>query len=113
MQEVITNAQTGEVTIREFTPEEVAARLQAAQAAERAAMVCSPLQGRLVLGEAVCAAVDALAADPATPWAMRQTVANATEWRRNSQTITELGYLLGYTEAQMDDLFRAAMSVQV
>ena len=86
---------------------------QAVLAAERAAMVCSRLQGRLVLGEATCAAIDAMAADPATPWAMRQTIANAIEWRRNSQSITELGYLLGYTDEQMDDLFRAAMGVAV
>lgn len=81
--------------------------------AERAAMVCSRLQGRLVLGEATCAAIDAIAADPLTPWAMRQTIANAIEWRRTSQAMTELGYLLGYTDAQMDELFRAAMTVQV
>ena len=84
-----------------------------ALAAERAAMVCSRLQGRLVLGEATCAAIDALAADPETPWAMRQTIANAIEWRRTSQAITELAYLLGYSDAQMDELFRIAMTVDV
>ena len=82
-------------------------------AAERAAMICSRLQGRLVLGEATCTALDAMAADPATPWAMRQTIANAIEWRRTSQAMTELGYLLGYTDTQMDDLFRIAMTVEV
>jgi hypothetical protein len=81
--------------------------------AERAAMVCSRLQGRLVLGEATCAALDAMAADPTTPWAMRQTIAHAIEWRRTSQAMTELGYLLGYSDAQMDELFRLAMTVQV
>ena len=80
---------------------------------ERAAMVCSRLQGRLVLGETVCTALDAMAVDPLTPWAMRETVQNAVEWTRTSQTIDELGYLLGFTEAQMDDLFRAAMQVQM
>lgn len=79
----------------------------------RASMVCSRLQGRLVLGPETCAAIDALAVDPATPWAMRQTIANAIEWRRTSQAMTELGYLLGYTDAQMDDLFRIAMTVDV
>lgn len=82
-------------------------------AAERAVMICSRLQGRLVLGEATCAAIDALAIDPATPWAMRQTIINAIEWRRTSQAMTELGYLLGYTDTQMDDLFRIAMTVDV
>jgi hypothetical protein len=82
-------------------------------AAERATMVCSRLQGRLVLGEATCTALDAIANDDLTPWAMRQTINNAIEWRRTSQAMTELGYLLGYTDAQMDDLFRLAMTVDV
>lgn len=80
---------------------------------QRAGMVCSPLQGRLALGEATCAAIDAMAADPATPWAMRQAILQAGDWRRTSQTMDELGYLLGYTPAQMDDLFRAAMTITV
>ena len=84
-----------------------------ALASERAAMYCSRLQGRLVLGEATCDALDAIAADTATPWAMRQTINNAIEWRRTSQAMTELGYLLGYDDAQMDDLFRIAMAVEV
>jgi hypothetical protein len=84
-----------------------------ALAAERAAMSCSRLQGRLVLGEATCTALDAIANDDLTPWAMRQTINNAIEWRRTSQAMTELGYLLGYTDAQMDDLFRLAMTVDV
>lgn len=84
-----------------------------ALAAERDAMVCSRLQGRLVLGEATSAALDAMAADPATPWAMRETINNAIEWRRTSQTMDELGYLLGYTPEQMDALFRVAMTVAV
>lgn len=85
----------------------------AALAAERSAMVCSRLQGRLVLGEATSAALDAMAADPATPWAMRETINSAIEWRRTSQTMDELGYLLGYTPEQMDDMFRVAMTVAV
>ena len=36
---------------------------------------------------------------------MREAIKNAVEWRRNSQSVTELGYLLGYDEKQMDDLF--------
>jgi len=35
------------------------------------------------------------------------------EWRRTSQTMDELGYLLGYTPEQMDDMFRVAMTVAV
>jgi len=84
-----------------------------ALAAERAAMKCSRLQGRLVLGEATCTALDVIAVDDLTPWAMRQTIQNAIEWSRMSQSMTELGYLLGYTDTQMDDLFRLAMTVDV
>jgi len=80
---------------------------------ERATMACSRLQGRLVLGESTCDALDAIANDDLTPWAMRQTIQNAIEWRRTSQAMTELGYLLGYDDAQMDDLFRIAMAVEV
>ena len=75
----------------------------------RASAKCSRLQGRLTLGADVCAAMDSMAADPATPWAMRETINSAMEWRRTSQTIDELGYLLGYTDAQMDAMFEAAM----
>ncbi len=81
--------------------------------AEQAGMVCSPLQGRLALGEATCAAIDAMADDPATPWAMRQAIRQAADWRRTSQTMDELGFLLGYTSAQMDDLFRLAKTITV
>ena len=81
--------------------------------ARRIGLVCSRLQGRLTLGADVCAALDAMAADPATPWAMRETITGANEWRRTSQTIDELGYLLGYDAAQMDALFEAAMQVAV
>lgn len=79
----------------------------------RARMVCSPLQGRLVLGPDVCDQLDAMAADTATPWATRQAIANAVEWRRTSQTMDELGWVLGFTDVQMDDLFTVALGVTV
>lgn len=105
------------IRLSELTPGEVltapepdpAAILQA----ERATMVCSPLQGRLVLGPDVCAAVDALADDPTTPWAMRETIKRAIVWERTSQSMDELAYLLGYTPEEMDALFRIAMNVHV
>lgn len=90
-----------------------AAAAARALAEERAAMVCSRLQGRLVLGEAGCAAIDAIAVDPETPWGVRETIVNAIEWSRTSQTIELLAYLLGYDAEEMDDLFRAAMQVQM
>lgn len=109
--------ENGEKIIRDMTEEEIADFLRPPTpeeiAAARPGMVCSRLQGRLVLGETTCAAIDALAADPDTPWAMRQTISHAIEWRRTSQAMTELGYLLGYTDTQMDDLFQIAMTVEV
>jgi hypothetical protein len=88
-------------------------RADAETVARRASMVCSRLQGRLVLGPQVCAALDAVASDPATPWAMAETIRNAVTWHRTSQAIDELGYLLGYSAEAMDDLFDAARAVVV
>jgi len=82
-------------------------------AISRAGMIVSRLQGRLTLGSEVCAALDAIADDPETPWAMQEAIRNAMEWQRTSQTMDELGYLLGYTEEQMDLLFIAAEQVAV
>ncbi len=82
-------------------------------AARRATMVCSRLQGRLTLGPSVCAVLDAMAADPATPWAMRETIANARDWHRLSQTIDEMGWLLNFTDEAMDGMFEQAMRVEV
>ena len=81
--------------------------------ANRALDVCSRLQGRLALGEATCARLDDIAASTDTPWAMRQTIKNTIEWRRTSQAMTELGYVLGFTPDQMDTLFSIAMTIEV
>lgn len=83
-----------------------------ALAAERAAMLCSPLQGRLALGEADWSRVEALLADPETPWAMRQVITTASVWQRLSPMIDELTWLMGYNDEQVDDLFRAAMQIE-
>lgn len=80
-------------------------------AARRRLMVCSPLQGRITLGEAACAQIDALAADPATPFAVRETIKMASEWRRTSATMEALGALLGYSPEAMDALFEQAMTI--
>jgi len=84
-----------------------------ALAKERKGMVVSRLQGRLTLGPQTVSALDALAADPNTPWAMRETINNSAEWRRTSQAVDELAYALGFSESQMDDLFRVAMQVTI
>jgi hypothetical protein len=73
----------------------------------------SRLQGRLVLGPQTCALLDAMAADPDTPWAMRETILNASVWYRNSPTMDELSWLLGYSPEQSDALFRQAEGLRV
>jgi len=83
-----------------------------ALAAERAAMVCSPMQGILTLGETEWAKVVAYR-DTQAAWAEKVVIDSALDWRRTSQNIAFFQYLLGYTDAQVDDLFRAAMQVTV
>jgi hypothetical protein len=98
------------------TPEpEVSAEAKAAADffARRAVMVCSRLQGRLTLGPEICAQLDAMADAKETPWAMREIIRNAGQWQRNSQTMDELAWLLGFDPDQMDRLFEAAMQVAV
>jgi len=84
-----------------------------AQAAERAGMQCSPLQGRLALGEAEWSRVEAMLASPDTPWAMRQVITSASVWQRQAPMIDEMAWLMGYDDGQVDTLFRAAMQIEV
>lgn len=80
-------------------------------AEERAGMVVSRFQARAAMLQAdLLAAVEAAvaAADPMTQLAW----SDATEWRRTSPTIATLGAALGLTEAQLDDLFRAAALIE-
>ena len=120
MQEIITNAQTGEVTIREYTAAEIAAATPdpvVALAQARAAMVISPLQGILTLGETewgkVLAYRDGFDKDgkPFSSWGEKVIINSAQDWRRDSQNIAFFGYLLGYSPEQMDALFIAAAQV--
>ena len=82
-------------------------------AAYRATLECTPLQGRLVLGQAECARLDAYLDLPTTPWAMREVARNALVWQRSSQAMDALGWAMGYAPEQMDALFESAMQVQV
>jgi hypothetical protein len=80
-----------------------------ALAAKRAAMVISPLQGILTLGETEWGKV--LAYRDTATWAEKVIIDNADDWVRTSQNIAFFGYLLGYTDEQMDALFIAAAQV--
>lgn len=78
--------------------------------AERAAMVCSPLQGILTLGETEWGKV--LAYRETASWAEKVIIDSAQDWQRLSENIAFFGYLLDYSDEQMDDLFRAARLVK-
>jgi hypothetical protein len=93
------------------TAEEIA--LELARSRER--MICSPLQGILTLGETEWGKIltyrDAKdeEGNPITPWEQRVMIDSALDWHRTSQNISFFGYLLNYTDEQMDVLFTAAM----
>ena len=79
-------------------------------AQSRAAMVISPLQGILTLGEVEWGKV--LTYRDTASWQEKIVIDNAADWQRNSQNIAFFGYLLGYTDEQMDALFIAAAQVK-
>jgi hypothetical protein len=72
---------------------------------------CTRLQGRLALGPERCAIIDAIAADPNTPWAMAEAIRSAVTWSRNDQQIDELAWLLGLSDQDVDDLFALAITL--
>ena len=105
--------------VRDKTVEELAADLADA----RVRMSCSKMQGILTLGETkwgevltyrnqeFVAATETDPEVPATTWPEKMIIDSAQDWQRNSQNIAFFGQLLGYTDAQMDDLFEAAALV--
>jgi hypothetical protein len=112
MQEIITNAATGEVTIRDFTPEEIAARTpdpDAVLAAWRETAHCSRMQGILALGEARWAVV--LEYRATATWAEQVVIDDAGDWRRNSENIAFFGWLVNLTDLEIDALFAAAAAI--
>jgi len=89
-----------------------AQRIMRAEMADqaRAAMVISPMQGILTLGETEWGKV--LAYRDTASWQERIVIDSALDWRRDSQNIAFFGHLLGYTDDQMDALFIAAGQVK-
>lgn len=79
----------------------------------RETMSCTRLQGRIALGQTVCASLDTMAKDLATPWAMAEAIVNAGIWYRTSPTMDELGWLMGFSPEQMDSLFTVAATINV
>ena len=111
--EVITNAVTGQQTIREYTAEEIADHAAAVLSAERAGMKVSRLQARKAMRDAgIFAAVDAAVAASGND-DIQDAWANAIEFHRFSPTILALSAQIGLTDTQLDDLFRAAALVDL
>lgn len=81
-----------------------------ARAQERAAMSCSRMQGILTLGEEKWGEV--LTYRETATWAEKIIIDDSGQWERVSENIEFIGYLVGYSDEQMDDLFRAAMLVK-
>lgn len=106
--ETVFDATTGRLTTREFEWPEEAARKNLSL--WRSSAKCSPMQGKLALGQAEWAKIEAYRAG--ATWAEQIVIDSAQEWRRDSQDIQFFGYLLGYSDEQMDDLFRAAVQIK-
>ena len=83
--------------------------LEEVLAAERATMACTPMQGILALGEVNWGTI--LAYRDTASWQEKVIIDSAQTWVRNSQNIAFFQYLLGFTDTQVDDLFRTAMLI--
>ena len=76
----------------------------------RAGMSCSKMQGVLTLGEANWSKVmDFYTAD--ATWVQKAIIDSAANWRRTSDDLKFIGYLIGFDDAQMDAMFTAAADV--
>lgn len=110
--EVITNAQTGEVTTRPYTSEEIAAFEAAIAAASQPRVPASvtPRQVRLLLlSQNLLAQVETIiaASDEATKIAWEY----ASEFRRDDPLLLDLAAQLQLTSQQVDDFFIAAAAL--
>ena len=90
----------------DYTAEEIAARVDQ----WRQSAVVTPFQGRMALADAellsnVEAAVAAADAKTQVAWEY------ALEWKRMSPMIVTLGAALNLTDAEIDDLFKAASQI--
>lgn len=102
-----TNAVTGEITIREWTPEEIAAREARLAAMQGVPKSVTPRQVRLLLlQQNLLSSVEQTmaAADEAT----RITWEYALEFRRDDPLLNQLATDMGLTDAQIDQFFIAA-----
>lgn len=80
---------------------------------EREAMVLTRYQARAALLNAgLLDDVEALMADASTPREVRLMWQFKERIRRNHPTTIDMASALGWTDEQLDDLFRAAMAIE-
>jgi hypothetical protein len=92
----------------DYTAEEIATKVDQ----WRQSASCTPFQGRVALSDAnLLTQVEALIADPAVDANTKIAWEYAIEWKRNSPMITSLATALNMTDAQVDDLFKAASQI--
>jgi hypothetical protein len=75
----------------------------------RKGMSCSKMQGILTLGETAWGEV--LTYRETASWEEQMVIDSAQDWNRTSENIAFFGWLLSYTDAQMDAMFTAAVQV--
>jgi hypothetical protein len=80
-------------------------------AKDRNQMSCTKTQGILTLGETKWVEVLEYRDLSTTSWAEKMIIDSATDWQRNSQNIQFIGYLVGYTDEQMDAMFVSAKDI--
>lgn len=106
---LVNGAWTQQWAVRDLTPEELAARLQA----RREAMVVSRFQAEAALHLAgVLDDVEAVIADPATDPLVQIAWNRVTEFRRLSPMIAGIALALGWSDAQLDQLFETAAGIE-
>jgi hypothetical protein len=77
---------------------------------QRESMSCSKMQGILTLGETKWGEV--LTYRETATWSEKMVIDSAQEWQRTSENIQFIGYLIGFTDEQMDEMFTAATTVR-
>lgn len=111
MPELITyNLQTGETTTSEFIPPEIP---PVPIEEIRAGMVVSRGQGRIALHRAEkLAALEAYISSPTADPEVVIAYQDAATWSRTSATTAALQQVLGLSDEETDDLFRAAALIE-
>lgn len=107
--ELITNAQTGEVTRRDWTQEEIDAYLSA-RAVVSVPTSITPRQCRLLLlQQGLLSQVETMISQSTDD--VRITWEYALEFKRDDPILNQLGTSLGLTEQQIDQFFIAASAL--